>query len=62
MDFLTTNEIAKKWGITRRREDVYLKNGRIEGTINKALCGLFLRMRKNQQTHEIMEYAKYVVR
>lgn len=35
MDYLTTKEIAKKWGITRRRVNYYCQEGRIKGTIQK---------------------------
>ena len=35
MDYLTTAEMAKKWGITRRRVTVLCDQGRIDGAIQK---------------------------
>ena len=35
MDYLTTDEIAEKWGITRRRVNVLCDEGRIKGAIKK---------------------------
>ena len=35
MEYLTTSEIAVKWGISRRRVSVYCAEGRIEGAIQK---------------------------
>lgn len=35
MNYLTTEEVAKKWGISRRRVTVYLDAGRIEGAEKK---------------------------
>ena len=35
MDFLTTEEAAKKWNITRRRVVVLCSEGRIEGAVQK---------------------------
>lgn len=35
MDYLTTEEAAKKWGITRRRVTDYLNEGRISGAEKK---------------------------
>ncbi|MFN2926669.1 helix-turn-helix domain-containing protein [Lachnospiraceae bacterium YH-ros2228] len=37
MEYLTTSEIAKIWGITARRVQVLCKEGRIEGAINKGI-------------------------
>ena len=33
MDYLTTAELAKKWGISQRRVSIYCKEGRIDGAI-----------------------------
>lgn len=35
MEYLTTEEAAEKWGISRRRVTVYLDEGRIKGVIRK---------------------------
>ena len=35
MDFLTTEEMSKRWGITRRRIAELCKKGRIEGAVLK---------------------------
>lgn len=35
MELLTTTEMAKKWGLSRRRVTTYCTNGRIEGAIMK---------------------------
>ena len=35
MELLTTTEIAKKWGLSRRRVTTYCTNGRIDGAIMK---------------------------
>lgn len=37
MEYLTTSEIAKIWGITARRVQILCKEGRIEGAINKGI-------------------------
>lgn len=31
LDYVTTAEKAKEWGISQRRVDIYCKEGRIEG-------------------------------
>ena len=36
MEYLSTTEIAEKWGLSRRRVSVYCKEGRIPGAIQKA--------------------------
>ena len=35
MEYYTTAELAKKWGITQRRVAIYRKEGRFEGAILK---------------------------
>lgn len=35
MEYYTTAELAKKWGITQRRVAIYCKEGRFEGAILK---------------------------
>ena len=35
MDYLTTMEIAEKWGISARRVQILCKEGRIEGAVLK---------------------------
>ena len=35
MEYLTTNEVAKKWNITRRRVNVLCGEGKIKGVIRK---------------------------
>ena len=37
MEYLTTSEIAKIWGITARRVLNLCKDGRIEGSINNGI-------------------------
>lgn len=37
MEYLTTSEIAKVWGITSRRVQILCKEGRIEGAIFKGI-------------------------
>ncbi len=36
MDYLSTSEIAEKWGLSRRRVSVYCKEGRIPGAVQKS--------------------------
>lgn len=36
MDYITAQEAADKWGITRRRVQILCVDGRIEGAIKKA--------------------------
>lgn len=35
MEYLTSAEIAEKWGISQRRVAIYCKEGRIDGAILK---------------------------
>ena len=35
MEYFTTDEMAEKWGITRRRVNVLCDEGRIKGAIQK---------------------------
>ena len=35
MEYLTTAEVAEKWGITRRRVVVLCDEGKIEGAVQK---------------------------
>lgn len=35
MEYLTTAEVAEKWGITRRRVTVLCDEGRIDGAVKK---------------------------
>lgn len=35
MEYLTTSEIAKKWGISARRVQILCKEGRIKGAVLK---------------------------
>ena len=35
MELLTTTEMAKKWGLSRRRVTTYCTNGRFDGAIMK---------------------------
>ena len=37
MEYFTTSEIAKIWGITSRRVQILCKEGRIEGAIFKGI-------------------------
>lgn len=37
MEYLTTSEIAKAWGITSRRVQILCKEGRIESAIFKGI-------------------------
>ncbi len=37
MEYLTTSEIARVWGITSRRVQILCKEGRIEGAIFKGI-------------------------
>ncbi len=36
MDYITAQEAAYKWGITRRRVQILCGEGRIEGAVKKA--------------------------
>ncbi len=36
MDFITAQEAADKWGITRRRVQILCGKGRIKGAVKKA--------------------------
>lgn len=36
MDYITAQEVAEKWGITRRRVQVLCVEGRIQGALKKA--------------------------
>ena len=42
MELLTTTEMAKKWGLSRRRVTTYCTNGRIEGAIMKGITFIIL--------------------
>lgn len=35
MEYLTTAEFAKKWGISQRRVGIYCQEGRLEGAMIK---------------------------
>lgn len=35
MEYFTTAEFAKKWGISQRRVGIYCKEGRLEGAMIK---------------------------
>lgn len=35
MDYLTAEEMSKKWNVSRRRVSTYCKDGRIEGAVMK---------------------------
>ena len=35
MEYYTTAELAKKWGITQRRVAIYCKEGRFDGAVLK---------------------------
>lgn len=35
MEYLTTAEFAKKWGISQRRVEIYCREGRLEGAMIK---------------------------
>ncbi len=37
MDYLTTSEIAERWGISARRVQVLCKEGRVEGAVYKGV-------------------------
>lgn len=37
MEYMTTSEIAKVWGITSRRVQILCKEGRIDGAIFKGI-------------------------
>ncbi len=36
MDYITTKELAKKWGVSIRTANLYLKEGRVEGAVRKS--------------------------
>lgn len=40
MDFMTTSEAAKMWGISQRRVNAYCQEGRIEGAVYKGAMWL----------------------
>jgi hypothetical protein len=37
MEYLSTAEVAKKWGITARRVQILCKEGRVEGAMYKGI-------------------------
>lgn len=37
MEYLSTAEVAKKWGITARRVQILCKDGRVEGAMYKGI-------------------------
>ena len=47
MEYLTTIEMSKWWGITSRRIAVLCEQGRINGVVKKEKHGLFLVIQKN---------------
>lgn len=47
MEYLTTIEMSKRWGITSRRIAVLCEQGRINGVVKKEKHGLFLVIQKN---------------
>ena len=38
MEYLSTAEVANKWGITARRVQRLCKEGRVEGAVYKGIC------------------------
>ena len=37
MEYMTTAEASKKWGITVRRVQILCKEGRVKGAVNKGI-------------------------
>ncbi len=37
MEYLTTSEVAEKWGITARRVQILCKEGRVDGAVYKGV-------------------------
>lgn len=37
MDYLTTSEVGKMWGITARRVQILCKEGRVQGAVFKGI-------------------------
>ena len=37
MEYMTTAEAGKKWGITARRVQILCKEGRVKGAVNKGI-------------------------
>ena len=44
--FITVDEAAKKWGISKRRVQLYAQSGRVDGAKNMLQYGQFLMMQK----------------
>lgn len=48
MEYCTTAELSKKWGITQRRVAIYCKEGRFDGAVLKGRACLIPVNIKNQ--------------
>lgn len=48
MEYLTTTEMSKIWGLSSRRIGVLCTEGRVEGAIKKVRCGCYQQMLINQ--------------
>ena len=48
MKYLTTSQIAEKWGLTERRIRMMCQEGKIEGAFLVGKLGTYLKILKNQ--------------
>ena len=53
--FLTTKEIALKWGVSATWVTVLCKKGRIEGVIRKAIDGIFQKMQRSPMIGDLVK-------
>lgn len=49
MEFMTTKQAARLWGISQRRVAILCERGRINGVKKLGLFGLFHLMRKSRR-------------
>ena len=58
MNYLTTIEMSKKWGITSRRIAILCEQGRIDGVVKKGKTWLIPCDAKTIIVNEVYWYAK----
>lgn len=62
MEYLTTAEFAKKWGISQRRVGIYCKEGRLEGAMIKGKTWLIpADAKKPDDPRKVRNDVQYVV-
>lgn len=57
MEYLTTSEVAEKWGISTRRVVVLCKEGRIDGAVQKSRVWLIPKGAKKPEDGRHVRYS-----